>query len=196
MPRSIADKCKIEKCSSLGEPKEGGYLLYKKGYCVKHYTRLKRYGSPHVVKKAYKIGRKKHSLSKTFDNMINRCENPNNSQFKDYGGRGIKVCIRWRETGFGFQNFIADMGERPEGYTLDRIDNDGGYSPENCQWASRHQQAANKRNSSDHVGVVQAKNRWSSRICVKGKYIYLGSFKDKQEAIDVRKNYMETNSIV
>lgn len=73
--------------------------------------------------------------------MIHRCTNPSNPQWADYGGRGITVDPRW----YKFQNFLADMGEPPPDLTLDRIDNDKGYSKGNCQWATRLQQTYNRR---------------------------------------------------
>lgn len=75
--------------------------------------------------------------------MRGRCENPKNSHFAGYGGRGIKVCARWAE----FVNFLADMGEKPEGLSIDRIDVNGNYEPGNCRWATNQQQARNKRNN-------------------------------------------------
>lgn len=78
--------------------------------------------------------------------MIARCTNPNLREWRWYGGRGITVCARWREPdGRGFANFIADMGERPDDRSIDRVDNDGNYEPDNCRWATRAEQRANQR---------------------------------------------------
>ena len=85
---------------------------------------------------------------KSWQHMMQRCTNKKLPQWKDYGGRGISVCERWKlrpPRGQGFNNFLADMGERPANRTLDRIDNDAGYGPDNCRWATRSQQQSNQR---------------------------------------------------
>jgi hypothetical protein len=78
----------------------------------------------------------------TWQSMKQRCLNPRHQAYANYGGRGITICDRWRHS---FTTFLADMGPRPEGRTLDRVDNDGNYEPGNCRWATKSTQLSNRR---------------------------------------------------
>ncbi len=78
---------------------------------------------------------------RTWDGMLQRCRNSNAAGYKDYGGRGITVCRSWSK----FENFLADMGPKPKGLSIDRVDNDGNYEPANCRWATAKEQRANQR---------------------------------------------------
>jgi hypothetical protein len=95
--------------------------------------------------------------------IIQRCLSQTHHAYPDYGGRGIGVCARWQES---FSNFLADMGERPPGMSIDRIDNDGNYEPGNCRWATRTEQASNTRRSRKltHGGETMTMSGWSRRI--------------------------------
>lgn len=75
--------------------------------------------------------------------MMQRCYTPSHLTYPNYGGAGVEVCLRWHD----YQNFLADMGDRPDGFELDRIDNTKGYSPDNCRWVSREENHRNKRNN-------------------------------------------------
>lgn len=104
-------------------------------------------------------------IYKIWQNMLSRCKNKNIPRYKDYGKRGIKVCDRWQK----FENFYTDMGECPENLTLDRIDNDKGYFPENCKWSTRAEQVNNARSNI----VIEYNNQqlnlsqWARKIGIK-----------------------------
>jgi hypothetical protein len=90
--------------------------------------------------------------------MISRCGNPNDPNYANYGGRGITVCDRWHD----FKNFMADMGDRPKGYDLDRENNSKGYGPENCRWITRRRNCRNTRRTVmlTAFGVTKPRADW------------------------------------
>ena len=101
--------------------------------------------------------------------MKARCANPNVKFFKHYGGRGITVCKRW----LLFDNFIADMGPRPtDKHSIDRINNNGNYTPKNCRWATRNQQQSNRRNSKHftYEGITMTEIQWCRKLNLKGNH--------------------------
>jgi hypothetical protein len=118
---------------------------------------------------------KTHAMSATktygiWQSMLNRCRNPNQGSHQDYGARGISVCDRW----LVFENFLADMGEAPPGLTIERQDNNRGYEPGNCIWATRLVQSNNRRNVHrlTYRGVTHTLRDWSNIIGVTRSALY------------------------
>jgi hypothetical protein len=99
---------------------------------------------------------------KCWGHMKERCLNPNHKKYLDYGGRGITICERWLQ----FENFLEDMGEKPEGYSLDRINNEKGYEPGNCHWATLEEQDRNKRVNHllTHNGETHCASEWAEIV--------------------------------
>lgn len=138
-----------------------------------------------------------HGMTKTptyrsWRHMLDRCNNPKNNSYSHYGGRGIFVCKEWLGS---FETFLKDMGERPErpkGLSIERLNNNDGYSPSNCVWASRTDQMRNqrihKRNKTGTKGVWWDKRqqKYSVQIGVNKKSFFLGHFTELPEAIATR----------
>lgn len=123
-----------------------------------------------------------------WDSMLQRCTNKNSQSYFLYGGRGINVCDRWLR----FENFYFDMGDRPNGLTLERLKNDKGYYPENCVWATSLEQSHNRGIRSDNTsgisGIYWEKRtkKWQVQICANAKRISLGCFNNIEDAILAR----------
>jgi len=109
-----------------------------------------------------------HPLYRTWKSMMLRCYNEKNQDYHNYGGRGITVCDRWHDV----KNFILDMGEKSYGQSLDRVNNDLGYSEENCRWASNLEQSRNKRSNTLLTinGITKCTKEWSEHDGVTAKY--------------------------
>jgi hypothetical protein len=138
--------------------------------------------------------RKYHPLYGAWKSMRGRCMNKSHPRYSDWGGRGIKICQRWHD----FAMFVKDMGERPDGHSLDRIDNNGDYCPENCKWSSPSEQNKNQRVRKDSVlgikGVSKKASGYQARIYVDSKSIHLGVYEkleDAVRAVELKTNFQK-----
>ncbi len=107
-------------------------------------------------------GQSNDPIYSVWEGMKARCQNPNSISYPNYGGRGIKVCERWQS----FENFAADMGPRPDFAEIDRIDNDGPYSPENCRWVTKAGNANNRRTTRliEFNGETKSVSEWAKHL--------------------------------
>ena len=175
-------ECSIDACD---KPVKG------RGWCAMHWRRWRVNGDPLTVKQLQSEDFKLADGRSAWDSqeygvwcaMKARCHNKNDKAYLNYGGRGIKVCERWQGIN-GFKRFMEDMGYRPKGLTLDRIDNDGNYEPSNCRWVNRNQQVHNRRTygQSGYKGVFSYQGKWLAQLSSNYKSVYLGIFEDIEQA--------------
>ena len=144
-----------------------------------------------------------HPLYIKLKNMQRRCNNPKDKSFKDYGAKGIKVCQEWHDNPLAFMIWSYKNGYR-KGLQIDRIDNDKGYSPDNCRYVTRQENMQNRReiqsnNTSGYRGVSRktyrdGSIRWVATVFQKGKNKVVGTFKDAEFAALVRYEYLDKYS--
>ena len=182
------------------------YGIYRCQYCGKEFEAMtKAIKSGHTKscgcqKGGITHGRSNSRFYKTWTDMIRRCTNHKATGYKNYGARGITVCDEWLDV----TNFVAWCEEtypNIKGYSLDRIDNDKGYSPDNCTWSSRTMQNINQRmkvtNTSGYNGIIWNKknSNWKAVIGINTKKVYLGYFNSVQEAVQARNIYIIENNL-
>lgn len=135
------------------------------------------------------------SIYRTWSEMRARCNRKSHKDYDNYGGRGITVCKSWDNS---FDKFYADVGARPDGLELDRIDNDKGYYPGNCRWAKRNTQCRNarrKKGITGYRGVDLSGTKFRARITVDYVRINLGSYNTAEEAALAYNNYIISNKL-
>ena len=126
--------------------------------CLKEETRF----TCHLVHGSSRIGKQTRTY-RIWTGIKTRCLNKNTDSYKDYGGRGIVICDRWK---YSFKNFLDDMGECPSGLTIERINNNGNYEPDNCKWATSKEQCNNTRSNRliEYNGEVKTLKQWADTL--------------------------------
>ncbi len=144
----------------------------------------------------------KTDLKHVYSNMHQRCENPNNPRYKDWGGRGIKVCKRWSGK-LGKKHFFEDieriLGERPKNCTLDRINNDGDYKPSNMKWSTYSEQNYNRRKLPNKTGennISLIKNKYRVFLYENAKTRHIGYYRTIKEAKKARDEALKTRGFL
>ena len=162
--------CGTEKIITPGPLRPG--IVVSCGCRLREVAR-ERAGKMNVRHGDCRVGRRAPEYG-VYRTMLSRCYNPNVEKYPLYGGRGIKVCDRWRGDG-GYENFILDMGRRPNGCSIEREDSDGDYEPSNCRWATSREQANNTSRNRviEWGGKAQTLAEWSREIGVKPITIHM-----------------------
>lgn len=164
--------CIIDNCENQSR---------RRDMCSKHYSRWYRHGCTDY------ISRESHGKSRTVEynlwcNIIARCENKKHPYYRNYGGRGITVSKEWRNS---FTEFLKDMGERPSDlHQIDRINNNKGYSKENCEWATHQENSNNRFYKNTGTFYNKALNKWQTEVRYNGKRYYLGLFSTMAEGAE------------
>ena len=174
-------RCKIEGCKKEAKVK---------GLCNAHYLHNYRYGTPYTHTTKYGVARDHKYEYDSYRAMKNRCLCKTDKNYPRWGGKGLTICDRWLGEN-GFENFLNDVGPRPKGTSLDRIDNSKGYSPENCRWATPYEQMANTerlRGRFPGVYYIKNKNRWCANFKM-GDLRMTKSFLTEEEAISQRREW-------